>query len=77
MGQTNYASSKAGVIGLTQSAARELGRWVRHLGYQGTSLRHVSSEGRVNVLSRLSSHFFSTDIGSDVILSSQGSLQHP
>ncbi|XP_020019699.2 (3R)-3-hydroxyacyl-CoA dehydrogenase isoform X2 [Castor canadensis] len=26
MGQTNYASSKAGVIGLTQSAARELGR---------------------------------------------------
>ncbi|KAM7229035.1 hypothetical protein CapIbe_019151 [Capra ibex] len=26
MGQTNYAASKAGVIGLTQSAARELGR---------------------------------------------------
>ncbi|XP_077911627.1 (3R)-3-hydroxyacyl-CoA dehydrogenase isoform X1 [Halichoerus grypus] len=26
MGQTNYAASKAGVIGLTQTAARELGR---------------------------------------------------
>ncbi|GAB1300913.1 (3R)-3-hydroxyacyl-CoA dehydrogenase [Apodemus speciosus] len=26
IGQTNYASSKAGVIGLTQTAARELGR---------------------------------------------------
>ncbi|XP_045861487.1 (3R)-3-hydroxyacyl-CoA dehydrogenase isoform X7 [Meles meles] len=29
MGQTNYAASKAGVIGLTQTAARELGRLVR------------------------------------------------
>ncbi|KAM4835695.1 (3R)-3-hydroxyacyl-CoA dehydrogenase isoform 1-T1 [Thomomys bottae] len=27
MGQTNYAASKAGVVGLTQSAARELGRY--------------------------------------------------
>ncbi|XP_037699406.1 estradiol 17-beta-dehydrogenase 8 isoform X2 [Choloepus didactylus] len=27
MGQTNYAASKAGVIGLTQTAARELGRY--------------------------------------------------
>ncbi|XP_049620661.1 (3R)-3-hydroxyacyl-CoA dehydrogenase isoform X2 [Suncus etruscus] len=27
VGQTNYAASKAGVIGFTQSAARELGRW--------------------------------------------------
>lgn len=26
VGQTNYAASKAGVIGLTQTAARELGR---------------------------------------------------
>lgn len=35
MGQTNYAASKAGVIGLTQTAARELGRlvtWLRVLG---------------------------------------------
>nr|XP_025846472.1 estradiol 17-beta-dehydrogenase 8 isoform X3 [Vulpes vulpes] len=30
VGQTNYAASKAGVIGLTQTAARELGRLVRH-----------------------------------------------
>lgn len=26
-GQTNYAASKAGVIGLTQSAAKELGKF--------------------------------------------------
>lgn len=37
MGQTNYAASKAGVVGLTQTAARELGRLVRHLGPCGRS----------------------------------------
>ncbi|KAF6364565.1 hydroxysteroid 17-beta dehydrogenase 8 [Rhinolophus ferrumequinum] len=40
MGQINYAASKAGVIGLTQTAALELGRLVRHLGVQGALLRH-------------------------------------
>lgn len=40
MGQTNYSASKAGVIGLTQTVARELGRLVRHLAVQGTLLQH-------------------------------------
>lgn len=41
MGQTNYAASKAGVIGLTQTVARELGRLVRCRRVQGTLLQRV------------------------------------
>lgn len=37
MGQTNYVASKAGVIGLTQTAARELGRLVRCLRVLGST----------------------------------------
>ena len=69
IGQTNYASSKAGVIGLTQTAARELGRWVR----LGTLLREeesVSFPGSASILPL-------TDMESDVTRSSQGSLQRP
>lgn len=49
MGQTNYAASKAGVIGLTQAVARELGRLVRHLGTREVLLRRVEGlrEGSV------------------------------
>lgn len=49
MGQINYAASKAGVIGLTQTVALELGRLVRHLGVQGALLSYVGalSEGSV------------------------------
>lgn len=52
MGQTNYAASKAGVIGLTQSAARELGRLVRQLG----ACEKSGGRGQCSVLSGVSRH---------------------
>ncbi|XP_060020110.1 (3R)-3-hydroxyacyl-CoA dehydrogenase isoform X1 [Lagenorhynchus albirostris] len=50
VGQTNYAASKAGVVGLTQTAARELGR--------SDTWGHVEGlrEGQCSVLSGVSSH---------------------
>ena len=32
MGMVNYVSAKAGMMGLTMTIARELGRWVRKEG---------------------------------------------
>lgn len=55
MGQINYAASKAGVIGLTQTAALELGRLVRHLGVQGALLRFVGALREGSVFSPLQS----------------------
>lgn len=55
MGQANYAASKAGVIGLTQTVALELGRLVRHLGMQGSLLRHVGALSEGSVFSPLQS----------------------
>ncbi|XP_063095139.1 (3R)-3-hydroxyacyl-CoA dehydrogenase isoform X3 [Cavia porcellus] len=39
VGQTNYAASKAGVIGLTQTAARELGRISSHSPFHRHGIR--------------------------------------
>lgn len=55
MGQINYAASKAGVIGLTQSVALELGRLVRHLGVQGALLEYVGALSEGSVCSPLQS----------------------
>lgn len=73
MGQTNYAASKAGVIGLTQSAARELGRLVRRLGACEKSEEGVSVQSFLESADTL----LSTDTGSAVTVSSQDSLEHP
>lgn len=76
MGQTNYSASKAGVIGLTQTVARELGRLVRHLGVQGSLLKHVGAlrEGVIVQSSPESAAALpSTDMGSAVTLSFRGS----
>lgn len=77
IGQVNYAASKAGVEGLTKTAAKEFSRWEessKHIRAK-TNKKNTLKQIRNSQLISLPAPFY-PGLGFDVIVCCQASYQH-